>query len=63
MSEQPDPIQLQKYLGGVDYPAGKSDLVSAARKAGADDDVLDALDGLPDRDFDSPTDVSGEFGD
>ncbi|EYT56346.1 hypothetical protein H490_0102270 [Leucobacter sp. UCD-THU] len=61
MTEQPNPIQIQKHLGGVDYPATKQDLLRAARDAGADDDVCDSLDGLPDREYDSPTDVSGEI--
>ena len=58
MSDKPNPIQIQKFLGGIDYPASKEDLVSKAESAGADDAVLDALRGLPDREFDSPTAVS-----
>lgn len=53
-----NPIELQKHLGGVDYPASRDDLVAAAEKNGAGDDVLDALKGLPERDFDAPTDVT-----
>ena len=57
-NDTPNPIQVQKFLSGIDYPAKKADLVDAAEKAGADDTVLDALRGLPDKDYDAPTDVS-----
>lgn len=58
MSDTPNPIQLQKFLGGVDYPASRDDLVKKAEEAGADDNVLSALRNLPDRQFDGPTGVS-----
>ena len=58
MNDKPNPIQIQKFLGGVDYPAGKDQILAAARESGADDAVLDALEGIPDRDYDGPTGVS-----
>ena len=58
MSDSINPIQLQKFLAGVDYPAKKDDLVTAAEGNGADDDVLSALKGLGDDSFEKPTDVS-----
>lgn len=54
----PNPIQIQKYLSGIDYPASKDDIVATAEKEGADGDVLDALKGIPDGDYEKPTDVS-----
>jgi hypothetical protein len=63
MSEQVrSPIQLQKYLGGVDYPATKEDLLQAARERGADEAVLRTLERLPQDRFNSPNDVSEAFG-
>jgi hypothetical protein len=59
MSDKPNPIDLQKHLGGLDYPAGKDDVVRKAEESGADDTVLEALRGLPDRTYEKPTDVSG----
>ncbi|WP_066520210.1 DUF2795 domain-containing protein [Curtobacterium ammoniigenes] len=59
----PNPIQMQKYLGGVDYPASKDDLVSTAEQHGADDAVLDALRRIPDGEYDAPTAVSEAIGD
>lgn len=51
-------IEVQNFLGGVDYPASRDELVAAASEAGAGDTVLEALRGLPDRQFDGPTAVS-----
>lgn len=56
----PSPIDIQKALGGMDYPASKEDLVQHAKDKGADDAVLETLNNLPDREFDSPTDVNKE---
>lgn len=58
MTEHPNPVQIQKYLGGVDYPASKSDIVDAARKAGAAADVVAALERIEDTEYDGPTAVS-----
>ncbi|MFD1146487.1 DUF2795 domain-containing protein [Saccharothrix hoggarensis] len=57
-----NPIQVQKFLSGVDYPATKDDIVDAARSQGADDDTLDALRDLPRDDFNSPNDISEAIG-
>ncbi|PZF55553.1 hypothetical protein DEJ23_11600 [Curtobacterium sp. MCSS17_008] len=54
----PNPIQVQKYLSGIDYPASKDDIVATAEKEGAPDDVLDALKNIPGGDYDAPTAVS-----
>ncbi|MPY09370.1 DUF2795 domain-containing protein [Arthrobacter bussei] len=56
----PSPIDIQKALGGMDYPASRDDLVKHAEDKGADASVLDTLKNLPDREFDSPTDVNKE---
>lgn len=62
MNDTPNPIQVQKFLGGIDYPASKQDIVSSAKNSGADDNVLDALNALPDRTYDAPTAVSEAIG-
>ncbi|NUS07905.1 MAG: DUF2795 domain-containing protein [Nonomuraea sp.] len=58
MSNKPNPIKLQKHLSGVDYPASKDDLVQAARDHDADDDLIQALQSMPDREYDGPNAVS-----
>ncbi|WIE75906.1 DUF2795 domain-containing protein [Curtobacterium sp. MCSS17_007] len=54
----PNPIQVQKYLSGIDYPASKEDIVATAEKEGAPGDVLDALKAIPGGDYDAPTAVT-----
>ncbi|GAA4921851.1 DUF2795 domain-containing protein [Nonomuraea thailandensis] len=58
MSTAPNPIDLQKHLSGVDYPASRDDLVQAARDHDAGDDIVQALQNMPDRQYDGPNAVS-----
>ncbi|MCC7556551.1 MAG: DUF2795 domain-containing protein [Methanoculleus marisnigri] len=53
---------LQVYLKGMDYPAGKQDIVAQARKNNAPEDVITAIEGFSDRTYRSAADVSSEFG-
>jgi hypothetical protein len=56
-----NPVQAQKFLGGLDYPASKQDLVEHAEQQGADQDVLDVLRRISDREYDGPNAVSEEI--
>ena len=62
MADKVSPIEIQKALGGMEYPADKDTLVKHAESKGAGDDVLEALRGLPDRSFDGPTGVNEALG-
>ncbi|MEG3057060.1 MAG: DUF2795 domain-containing protein [Methanoculleus sp.] len=53
---------FQKSLHGMDYPAGKQDLISQARKNNAPDAVIQVLEMFEDKTFHSAADVSQEFG-
>ncbi|HXM54440.1 MAG TPA: DUF2795 domain-containing protein [Candidatus Dormibacteraeota bacterium] len=57
-----NPVQLQKFLGGIDYPASKDDVIDRARERGADQAVMDTLQRLPMDRFNSPNDVSEAVG-
>lgn len=57
-----NPIQIQKFLKGVDYPASKGTLIENAKKLGADETVFASLEQLPDEEFETPADVSKAFG-
>ena len=57
-----NPIQIQKFLKGVDYPASKSDLLENAERQGADEDVRSTLEQLPDEEYETPADVSKALG-
>jgi hypothetical protein len=52
-----NPIELQKHLKGVDYPASRDDLVSTAESNGAPSELVDALRSAGKDTFDDPTDV------
>jgi Protein of unknown function (DUF2795) len=52
------PIDLQKALGGMEYPAGKDAIVEHAKAHGGGEDVVSALEGLGDGEFDTPAAVS-----
>lgn len=56
-----NPIQIQKYLKGVDYPATRQQLIDKARSMGADENICASLEQLPDEDFQTPADVSQAF--
>jgi hypothetical protein len=52
------PIDIQKSLSGMDYPARKEDIVRHAEQQGADDEVLEALRNIEDREYEGPSGVS-----
>lgn len=58
-----NPIQLQKFLKGVDYPANKQDLIEKAEENGSNENVLSTLQQLPDAEYDTPAEVSQAIGD
>ncbi len=53
---------FQKFLGGMDYPAGRQDLIDHAKKNDAPDSVIRVLQQFEDRQYQSAADVSQEFG-
>jgi hypothetical protein len=52
------PIDIQKALSGVDYPADKDALVEHARSHGGSEEVVDALKKIDDRVYEGPSGVS-----
>ncbi|RJP47332.1 MAG: DUF2795 domain-containing protein [Armatimonadetes bacterium] len=57
-----NPIQVQKFLEGLDYPVNKQQLVDYAKKQGADENVMRTLNRIPDQSFETPVDVSEAIG-
>jgi hypothetical protein len=53
-----DFIKVQKYLGGISYPATKQQLIEHARGNHADSEVLSTLQDVPDREYSGPDEVS-----
>ncbi|MDQ2814281.1 MAG: DUF2795 domain-containing protein [Actinomycetota bacterium] len=53
-----DFIRVQRFLGGIRYPATKQQLMEHARENHADDDVLATLREIPERVYSGPDEVS-----
>ena len=53
-----NPVQLQRYLSGMNYPARRQDLLAQAEQNQADERALSSLERLPDEVYTSPADVS-----
>ncbi|WP_028239507.1 DUF2795 domain-containing protein [Stutzerimonas azotifigens] len=47
------PANVTHHLKGIDFPAGREDLVEHARKNDADQEVLDVLEQMPDEKYGS----------
>jgi hypothetical protein len=62
MAEKVNPIQVQKFLKGMDYPARKEDIIQRAEDEGADQRVREVLEQLPDEEYGTPADVSKAIG-
>ncbi len=57
------PVEIQKFLKGVDFPASKQDLIQHAEDNSAPEEMLQFLGTtLPDKQYESPADVSKAIG-
>ncbi len=52
-----NPITVQKYLKGAQYPADRDELLSLAESNDAPVEVIEALEGLEDQTYDGPDEV------
>lgn len=57
-----NPVQVQKFLGGLDYPASRQDLLKHAEQEGAEENVRSTLEQIPDQKYETPADVSQAIG-
>ncbi|RDU95271.1 DUF2795 domain-containing protein [Trinickia dinghuensis] len=55
-------LQIADVLHAVRYPANKDCIVDAARDAGASNELLAILDGLPEQDYSGVDDVTRFIG-
>jgi hypothetical protein len=53
-----DFVRVQKFLGGIKYPATKRQLIDYARDNQADDDALATLRDIPEREYSGPDEIS-----
>jgi hypothetical protein len=54
--------EVQKVLGGFDYPGSADDLAKHAEQNGADNDLVETLRGLDKDQFDGPSAVMQALG-
>ncbi|MGE5636603.1 MAG: DUF2795 domain-containing protein [Nocardioidaceae bacterium] len=57
-----NPIEVQKHLSGVDYPASKQDVIAVAERNGAPQEIIDALQAMDGERFDGPSAVQAALG-
>jgi hypothetical protein len=57
-----NPIEVQRYLGGIDYPAAKADVVATAESNDAPDEIIEALQAMDEEEFDGPDEVQAALG-
>jgi Protein of unknown function (DUF2795) len=57
-----NPIEVQKHLSGVDYPAGKDEIVATAESNDAPQEIIEALQAIEGDQFEGPDDVMGALG-
>ena len=57
-----NPIEVEKSLKGIDFPARKQDLVKHAQQHGADQNVLETIKSLPEEEFHNAADVAKAVG-
>lgn len=62
MADFVNPIRVQQFLKGIDYPCSKDELLAKAKELGADGNVIDTLKKLGADTFNSPNDVTEAIG-
>jgi hypothetical protein len=50
--------EVEKFIGGIDFPVDKNQLINHAKDKGAPKEVLDFMGQFPDQEYGSPIDVS-----
>ncbi len=53
-----NPLKIQHYLGGVDYPVGRQELLDKAHENGAPADVVGVLEHIEDKEYATPAEVT-----
>jgi hypothetical protein len=56
-----NPSDVEQYLIGLDFPADRDEIIEHAESQDTPDDIIDMLYRLPEKTYDSPTDVSYEL--
>lgn len=54
--------EVEKYIGGLDFPCDKEELIDHAREKGAPDEVLELMEQFPEQQYGSAVDVARGVG-
>ena len=54
--------EIEQAIKGTNFPASKQDLMQQAKQNNASQDVMKAIDNLPEQKFNSPTDIAKAWG-
>ena len=57
-----NPVEVEKSLKGIDFPAKKEDLVKHAQQHGAKQEVIETIKNLPEEEFRNAVDVTKAIG-
>lgn len=55
-------VDISRNLSGIDFPADKQELVRHAREKNANQEVIDILQKMPERQYNNMADVEHAFG-
>lgn len=61
-NQKVSPATIQQYLGGLNYPASKEQMIRHAQGQSAPQEVIDMLNELPDQGYSSPVEVVKQIG-
>lgn len=60
MSDKANPIDVEQFLKGLNFPANRSDLFNYANEHHASDSIVNAIKTIPDRQYNSASDAARE---
>ncbi len=60
MAGKVNPIDVEQFLQKSHFPAQKQDLVQFARNEHAPEQIVNAISGIPDREYNSPQEAAKE---
>jgi len=60
-TSNPSAADVTKALGGIDFPADRSQLIKHARSNDADARIIHFLEQIPDKQYDQPTEIEHQL--
>lgn len=61
-AQKASPVAVERYIKGIDFPAGEVELLEQARSNQAPEDVLHVIEQLPDQEYQTAVDVAKGVG-